>query len=198
MGKGLAILFFLIMIPFSVIQLLIFTFKIKLSYVIKWVIFICLIFTILILGYAHFFLIAWVPFLIILIVSLFVNYYFSSIKKFPIYFLLIGWMLFLGGSGILFLLQPYLQPMKVKKEDLFGTYEVMLDKFDSQQSQWQHDNYELEITKDSYLKLYKLKPKKVVIDSVSINIIDSSVRSNFFNKLRQFNSSYYKRQSNSI
>ena len=179
MGKGLAIIFFLIMIPFSVIQILIFVSKTKLDTIIKWVIAFCLITTIIIFGYANFIIIAWIPFIIMMIVSLLLNNYFSNIKKFPIYFLLIGWGVFLGGSGMLLLLNPYFEPMKVKRENLYGTYEIMLNKFDKKQASWQHKNYELEITKDSYLKLYKLKPSRYLIDSVTINIEESSVRANF-------------------
>ncbi len=177
--KGLAIIFFLIMIPFSIIQLLFIVFKLKIKTVLKWIISVGVIIGIITLYYSNFNLLAWITALVILIIPLGLNNYFKSNKKFPIYFLVFVWLAFIGGSGILYLSMPFLNPMKVKKENLYGTYEIIKDKFDKKQSEWQHNNFELEITNNSILKLYKLKPQKKIIDSVSIKIVESSVRSNF-------------------
>ena len=170
MGKGLAIIFFLIMIPFSVIQLLIYIFKSKLGKILKWVVLICIVATIIILGYADFILIVWIPFIVMLLFSLGLNDYFSSNKKFPIYLLLFGWVTFIGGSGILYLSQPYFKPVVLTNKDIYGSYVVDKSKFPGKQADWQYENFRFKITKtDTLIFEYKLYENKWKTEHIKLS-----------------------------
>lgn len=92
--------------------------------------------------------------------------YVTKNNHLPIYILLGIWIAFIGGSGLLFLIRPYFESMIVNEEDNYGVYKIDLEKFNPEQSRWQHDNFELEINRDHYLRLYKLKPERHIFDSV--------------------------------
>jgi hypothetical protein len=170
MGKGLAILFFLIMIPFSVIQILIYIFKSKLGAILKWGISVGIVATIIILGYADFILIAWIPFMLMVLLSLGLNHYFSSNKKFPLYLLLFGWVTFIGVSGILYLSEPYFKPVVLTNKDIYGSYIIDKSKFPGQQADWQHENFRFKITEtDTLIFEYKLYENKWKTENIKVS-----------------------------
>ena len=58
------------------------------------------------------------------------------------------------------------KPMRLKTEQIYGTYRIDKSKFDKQQAAWQYENFELEIGRDHVLRLYQLQPSRQIIDSV--------------------------------
>ncbi len=98
--------------------------------------------------------------------------YVTKKSHLPIYILLGIWAVFLVGTGLMFLIRPYFESMIVNEEDNYGVYKIDLEKFSPRQSKWQHDNYELEINRDHYLRLYKQKPERHLIDSVKYEFVN--------------------------
>jgi hypothetical protein len=105
MGKGIVILFYLIMIPLSAILFF-----------------------------------AWV-----------VGDYFQWKKQQFVYILITIWVIFIGGTGLLFMIEPFLKPMVVTPQDIYGNYVIDKSIFPGKQAEWQYDNFRFKITKNDEL-----------------------------------------------
>jgi hypothetical protein len=91
-----------------------------------------------------FYLIA-IPCSILLLIAWPITYW--KYKKHTAGIILISfWGLFIGGALFLSLLDPYLKPMIVLNEDIYGTYIIDKDKFSGKQADWQYENIRLKLT----------------------------------------------------
>jgi len=65
--------------------------------------------------------------------------------------LLIFWGLFIIGTALLFITEPYFRPAILTNEDICGTYIIDKDKFPGKQADWQYENFRFNITKENSL-----------------------------------------------
>lgn len=111
------------------------------------------------------------PFSAILIVRWIISWWKKRSHR-PGVILVLSWMLFIGGSALLYAATPFLEPMTMETYDNYGVYKIERDKFDPEQAEWQYEHYEITMTKDRYLRLYKLQPERRVIDSVKFEFVE--------------------------
>ena len=100
--------------------------------------------------------------------------YITKKEHFPLFVLLWIWGVCIFLVTIAYFINPLFKPMEVNQNDNFGTYEVIDNIYDVNQSKWQHDNYEIAINKDYYLRIYKLMPNRKILDSVRFEFTGSS------------------------
>lgn len=67
------------------------------------------------------------------------------------YILFVIWGILILGIVFLFLAQPYLKPMILTQQDIYGDYIIDRDKFPGKQADWQYDNFKFSITENDQL-----------------------------------------------
>ena len=81
--------------------------------------------------------------------------------------LIVFWGIFIGLTGLLFIIEPYLRPAILTNEDLYGTYVIDRDKFPGKQAEWQYENFRLRITNNNIIfesRIYNNKWKSEKVD----------------------------------
>jgi hypothetical protein len=106
-----------------------------------------------------------IPCSIILLLSWIVTWIQKG-NHFPAIILSGIWIFYIGGVAVLYLIAPFIKPMKITKADYYGIHKTDLKKFSRFQAEWQYNNYQITINKDGFLRLYKLIQEPELIDSV--------------------------------
>jgi len=58
------------------------------------------------------------------------------------------------------------KPMRLKTDQIYGTYRVDKTKFDTAEGRWQFENFEIQIGRDHVLRLYQLQPNRKILDAM--------------------------------
>lgn len=69
----------------------------------------------------------------------------------PFVFLLALWGIFISGTGLLWLIEPYFRPMILTQKDIIGNYVIDKNKFPGKQADWQYENFKFTITENEKL-----------------------------------------------
>jgi hypothetical protein len=94
-------------------------------------------------------------------------------KHTPFFILLTFWGLFIFGTGLLWLIEPYLKPMILTQKDIIGNYVIDKDKFPGKQADWQYENFKFTITENQEL-IFKSRIYNRVWKSDTVKISYSS------------------------
>ena len=97
-------------------------------------------------------------------------------KNTALYLLLAIWGLFILGTGLLWIAEPYFRPMILTQEDIYGTYIIDKDKFPGKQANWQYDNFRFKIMPDNKM----IFESRVYKDNWKSEIVDVSYSSGYF------------------
>ena len=100
--------------------------------------------------------------------------YITKRDHFALFLLLKIWGICIVLVTLAYFINPLFDPMEVNQNDNFGTYEVIDNLYNKEQSKWQHDNFEITINKDDYLRIYRLIPNRKILDSVRFEFTGSS------------------------
>lgn len=76
---------------------------------------------------------------------------FKMEKNTPLYILISIGFTFFSTIGLVWIFKPYLKPMILTQEDIYGTYIIDKEQFPGDQADWQYDHFKFEITPDNKL-----------------------------------------------
>ena len=123
-------------------------------------------------GIALFFYLLLLPATGILLLTWVITY--IKWKKHTAFFVLLAiWGLFISLTGLIWFLQPYLEPKILTQKDIIGNYVIDKDKFPGKQADWQYKNFRFEITSNKEL-IFKSRIYDTVWKSDTVKISYSS------------------------
>ncbi|RSK23871.1 hypothetical protein [Hymenobacter metallilatus] len=73
-----------------------------------------------------------------------------------------GWVVVATLGIVLFVTRPLFETIKLKKEDLYGSYIIDRSKFPGRQADWQYNTFRFTITPDDRITFYVIDGSRIV------------------------------------